>query len=252
MYLRLFHLKINPEYLDMLQPFHDKLVIPELQKIEGCLFAGLILSNDIKGECISMTLWKTREQAEAYEKSKAYRQLFDKIKPFLSESAEWKVRLSDNLELKYEPIREEPVLKEFRVMTQSDTGPINDETYTRMYVRLVSVKLQEGKLNEFRQKYMEEIVPILQNTKGCRYIYLTESLQEENQVISMTIWDSKEDADEYEKSGLFSELTEKVKDTFSHLYQWKVALEKDMSSQVKTSEDLKVDSYGLVSGKRFS
>lgn len=252
MYMRLFHLKINPDFLPMLQPFHDKVVIPELQQIEGCLFAGLIQSSKSDNECVSITLWETRKQAEAYEKSIAFHSLMEKVKPFLSESAEWKVQLSDNLELRYEPVREEPILKEFKVVTPSVITSDENEIRTRMYVRIVSLKLKEGKLEAFRKKYVKEIVPTLQSFKGCRYIYLSENIQEKNQVISITIWDNKELADEYERSGSFARLVAKVEDTISDFYQWKLALEKGVGSRVKTSEDIKIDSYGLVSAKRFS
>jgi quinol monooxygenase YgiN len=252
MYMRLFHLKINPDFLPMLQPFHDKVVIPELQQIEGCLFAGLIQSSKSDNECVSITLWETREQAEAFEKSMAFRSLMEKVKPFLSESTEWKVQLSDDLELKYEPVKEEPVLKEFKVVTKSDITPDENELRTLMYVRMVSIRLKEGKIEAFREKYVKEIVPTLQSTKGCRYIYLLENIQEKNQVISITIWDNKEMANAYERSGSFARLTAKVKDTISDFYQWKLALEKGGGSRVKTSEDIEIYSYGLVSAKRFS
>jgi len=41
----------------------------------------------------------------------------------------------------------------------------------------------------------------LQETIGCRYAYLIESMQQNNELISVTIWDKLEDAQNYEKSG---------------------------------------------------
>jgi quinol monooxygenase YgiN len=251
MYIRFLQLKINPDYLEMLQPFYDQIVIPELQKIPGCLFAGLIQSGEINNECISLTFWETKEQAENFENSDTFQRMINKIKPYLSESTEWKIQLSQDFQLEYEPVKEEPVLRKYRVMSQTKYSPSWEEAHSQLHVRLVSLKLQEGKLEEFRKIYMDEIVPVLQSTKGCRYIYLTESLHEENEVISLTIWNSKEDADHYENSGQFAELVKKVRHTFSQFYQWKMALEKDIKGRVKTSEDMEIDHYGLVSGKRF-
>ena len=99
---------------------------------------------------------------------------------------------------------------------------------------------------------MEEIVPALQNHRGCRYIYLSESMQEENEVVSITVWDSKMDAQNYENSGKFGELVDKLKHTFSHFYQWKMELAKEHKGELKTSDDMKVDYYRMVSGKRFN
>jgi heme-degrading monooxygenase HmoA len=106
-------------------------------------------------------------------------------------------------------------------------------------------------MDEFKKLYADIIIPTLKKTPGCQYAYLTESMQEENQIISLTIWDSKEDADRYEKSGRFKELVEKVKHTFSELYQWKMALEKETGKKAKTSEDLEVSRYSVVTGKSF-
>ena len=66
-----------------------------------------------------------------------------------------------------------------------------------------------------------------------------------------TMWESKEDADDYEKSGRFDELTEKLKHTFAELYQWKMTLEKEGVRQAVTSEDLAVKYYSIVTGKSF-
>ncbi|MFQ5584099.1 MAG: antibiotic biosynthesis monooxygenase family protein, partial [Calditrichia bacterium] len=120
-----------------------------------------------------------------------------------------------------------------------------------MYVRIVSAKIQPGKMEEFRNLYSTEIIPALRETPGCRYAFLTENLQEENEIISVTIWDSKEDAQYYEESGRFEELTKKVAHTLSSLYQWKMALQKKTGERVKTSDDLKVTHYNVVTGKKF-
>jgi len=59
-------------------------------------------------------------------------------------------------------------------------------------------------------------------------------------------------SDEYENSGKFEELTNKVKHTFSHFYLWKMALEHETNGKIQTSEDMKVDHYTMVAGKSFS
>jgi quinol monooxygenase YgiN len=250
MFVRFLQLKVSTEYLKTLQGFYDKIVIPELQKIPGCHYACLIQSGNSADEFVSITFWNTKDEAEAYEKSGVYQSLLNQVKPFLAESSEWKIKLSDDFELKYEPVAEEPILKEYNVAAQSgkDTP---EEQNPRMYVRIVSAKIKEGKMDEFKKLYSEIIIPALKNTHGCKYAYLTESMQEKNSIISLTIWNSKEEAEEYEKSGRFAELTDKVKHTLSELYQWKMALEKETGKRAKTSEDLEVSRYAVVSGKSF-
>jgi len=252
MYMRFIYLKINPEYQSLLAPFYNKMVIPELQKTKGCLFAGLVKSSQSRSDYVSVTLWRSREQAEAYDQGESYNKLMDQVRPYLAESSEWKVHLSENLELQYNPVAEEPMSRGYKVTAEqtSSDSDINDDN--DIYVRLVSIKIQPGKLEEFRRIYLEEIVPALQNYRGCRYIYLSESMQEENEVVSITVWDSKIDAQNYENSGKFGELIDRVKHTFSHFYQWKMELAKEHKGELKTSDDMKVDYYQMVSGKRFN
>jgi quinol monooxygenase YgiN len=250
--MRFLYLKINPEYQSLLAPFYNKMVIPELQKTEGCLFAGLVKSSESRSDYVSATLWRSRQQAEAYDNGPSYKKLMEQVRPYLAESTEWKVHLSDDLELQYDSVTEEPISRGYKVTAEqapADTGMVDDRD---LYVRLVSIIIQPGKLEEFRKIYMKEIVPALQNYRGCRYIYLSESMQEENEVVSITVWDSKIDAENYENSGKFGELVDKVKHTFSHFYQWKVELAKEHKGELKTSDDMKVDYYRMVSGKRFN
>jgi heme-degrading monooxygenase HmoA len=251
MFMRFVYLKINPEFSDMLPPFYNKMVLPELQKIPGCLFGGLVKKSENPEDYVSVTIWDSQDRAEAYEGGESYRKILDRIRPYLAESNTWEIHLSDDLQLQYDSGIEEPVIREYRVTTQQSTDIKIQPADTPLYVRLVSMKIQKGKMEEFRQLFAKEIVPILQRTVGCRYIYLTESMQDDDEIVSITVWDSKQDADTYEQSGQFDNLVQKVKHTFSHVYQWKMQLEKKSPGKIKTSEDMKIEYYGLVSGRRF-
>ena len=92
---------------------------------------------------------------------------------------------------------------------------------------------------------------MLHGVAGCRYAFLTEGVEERNEILSVSIWDRKEAADVYESSGLFNKLTRKVSHTFSELYQWKLSVEKHSSTQVSTTEDLGVSGYNMVAGTMF-
>jgi len=45
MFMRMLQVKIDKQKISEIQDFYDKKVIPELSKISGCLFAGLIRSS---------------------------------------------------------------------------------------------------------------------------------------------------------------------------------------------------------------
>ena len=133
--------------------------------------------------------------------------------------------------------------------TNSEVPP--QDAGGRMYLRIVSAKVRPEKMEELRRIYSDEIIPALQATRGCRYAYLTQGIEETNEAISVTIWNSKEDADAYEKSGVFADLLERVKHTFAEVYQWKMALEREFRGAVVSSEDYGVEGYSIVAGKRF-
>ena len=251
MFMRLLQLNIQPNYTGNFKSIYESTVIPRLKEIPGCNFVALIESSLKDNEFISLSLWETQEQAENYESGAVFKELFDGIHSYLSESSEWKVHLSENLELEYGPTKEEPVIQKYNVAVQSNSGMAESNETNMLYVRIVSTTIQKGKEEEFKNIYSSEIIPVLQSTKGCLYTYLTQNIENKNCYISVTIWDSKKDADNYESSGKFEELVKKVMHTFSDFYRWKLALEKDSKTSVKTSDDMHVTNYVMVSRNKL-
>jgi len=213
MFMRLVQAKMRPDTLPIIRQIYDEKIIPQLQKMKGCLFACLIRS-----ECQSF-----------------------------SDSSEWKVQLSKDLKLEYQAVPDEPVIKSYAALAHSEEK-LPDQM---MYLRIVSLKIQPGKMEDFKNIYMKEILPVLRSVKGCRYAYLTTGAENKNEAISITIWDSKEDADAYEQGGIFKELLEKAKPTYSDLYQWKMALERNKSRHMITSDDVSVRYFSVLSVKGF-
>jgi len=84
-----------------------------------------------------------------------------------------------------------------------------------MWVRLTFVKVQPDKLDEFRKVYYDEIVPTVKAQKGIIDVYLMEPIDENEEFISLTSWDSKANGDTYESSGTYPEMVSKVKFGFA-------------------------------------
>ena len=249
MYMRFVYVKYPPENLSKIRDVYENMIIPRLREVDGCLFASLVISERHPDEGISFTLWDTKEHVEEYEKVGLYYELLGKVLPLLSESSVWKVQLSKDMKLEYTPVPKELVVKSFATVVQSDLEIPAAMDKSLLYLRIVSLKIKPEKIEDFRKQYSSETMPALKKVKGCRFAYLTESAEEKNEVVSVTLWDSKEDAEQYEKSGLFRELLEKHKDTFAHLFQWKMALEKEEHSKAVTSEDITVMGYNMLTGE---
>ena len=251
MFMRLFQVKLNPVYTEQFKNFYEASVFPQLQKMPGCIFAGLIKAGPDTNIYISITFWESLKNAEDFENSDVFNDLITKEKSFFSETSEWKVQLSDKMELEYAPVVEEPVVKKYSVELQKEKDDKPVFKNSQMYLRIVSLKIQKNMFDEFKKFYLEKIIPALKETEGCRQVFLSESVSEKDEFISVTIWDSKKHVDDYESSGKFRDLVEQIKYTFSQFYLWKIDLENEYNAKIKTTDDMKVESYNMVTGKSF-
>ena len=92
-----------------------------------------------------------------------------------------------------------------------------------MFMRLVNLKVKEGRLNDFARFYEERTIPALQETRGCLYASLLKPTDDDVECVSMTWWRSREDVDAYEKSGLYDELLDEMDDMMAEVVEWQVA-----------------------------
>ena len=250
MYMRFVRVNVKPEAMPDLHRLYDERVIPTLRRTPGCLYASLIRSIAHDNECISMTLWESPRYAEEYERGE-FQKLLQVAQPYLADSSEWKIHLSNDLTLQYEPVKHEPEVDAYVVSPQKNEDFLSRQESGGLYVRIVSPQIHEGKVEEFKRLYNEEVLPQLRSVQGCRYAAIIENAREENRIISISIWNSKADADAYEVSGTFDEMTNKVRHTFSEIYQWKMQLQHETGRQVVTSEEMTVEGYSIVTGKSF-
>ena len=84
-----------------------------------------------------------------------------------------------------------------------------------MYVRLTYLNFLPGKTEEAKRIYNSELAPVVKKQKGnldCRMLLPVDNADD---FISMTVWDSKEDADAYQASGVYKQLVDKIRHTYS-------------------------------------
>jgi len=70
-----------------------------------------------------------------------------------------------------------------------------------MFARLVSAQARSDKINETIQIWKEKDIPLMKSVKGYRGAYLLTD-RKTGKAISMTLWDSEEDAIADEQSAL--------------------------------------------------
>jgi heme-degrading monooxygenase HmoA len=83
-----------------------------------------------------------------------------------------------------------------------------------MYVRMTFFKVKDGKMDALRDLYNKEVVSAHKDHKGVRFVHLLECLEDRNEGISVTAWDTKADLDAYEASGDY----ERLRGLFNEMY----------------------------------
>jgi heme-degrading monooxygenase HmoA len=84
-----------------------------------------------------------------------------------------------------------------------------------MYVRLTYVNFLPGRAEEAKMIYNGELVPAIKKQKGNLDCRILEPVDNADDYISMTVWETKEDADAYHSTGIYKKMVERIKDLFS-------------------------------------
>lgn len=247
MYMRFVRLKVEEGRFYDFRLFYDNRIIPALHDTPGCLFASLLQPTQDSNECVSLTFWKNQAAADAYENSGLYDDLLDDCDDLLSEVIEWRVRLPRE---GAEEVRslQDPEVECLPVRVGGGGCEIGELSTPNLFVRIVSARIELGRFDELRERFDNEVAPALRSTPGCRAVFLVEGAQKKSKALSVTVWESQEDAIRYEMSGAFDDLTAKVSEFFSRVYQWKVSLSPERQESGVQGRDLDVESFNLVTG----
>lgn len=245
MYVRFVKLRVKPGMDAAYDRFYRAVVAPAVMDCTGCMFAHLIQDEDDASSFISLTFWNSPEDAAAYQDGGRYAELVERHAPFLHDSAEWKMVLTDDLTLSYQPVPAEPEVEAFDVAAATEEDAPDEQGISQMYMRIVAGKVHPDKIQEFKQVYRDEVLPELKKVDGCRYAYMVAG-KHELEVMSITLWESKVHAQKYEESGQYEELLSKVRPALSSLANWRMALEPGRQSQTTTSEDVEVRGFRIL------
>ena len=250
MFLRLVNLKVKEGRLSDFAHFYEERTIPALQEVKGCLYASLLKPTDDDVECVSMTMWRKREDVDAYEKSGLYDELLDEMDDMMAEVVEWKVASSGQSKRDLH-LLQDPDVEAYPVEVAGIGEVVDADVSRHFFVRLVSARIQTGRFDELKERYDQEVKPILMATKGCRAVFLVENTKTQARALSVTVWDNEEAAIRFELSGVFDEVTARVSEFFSGLYQWRLSLSPAEERRSISGKDLDVRSFQVVTGKRM-
>ena len=251
MFMRFVRIKVERNRMADFRRFYDDRIITALETTPGCLFASLLQTTSEDDECVSLTLWSSQQDAEAYEASGLYDELLDESDEYLAETSEWRAQLAGDPGHAVSKLQD-PEVEAFPVDIAALTEPITDDPPPHLFMRIVAARVDPGRFEELRQRYNEVVVPALLNTPGCRAVFLVEGLRARSRALSVTVWESEAHALRYEMSGAFDQLTAKLSEFFSGLYQWKLSLSQSREGDSISGQDLDVRGYRLVTGRRIN
>jgi len=90
MFIRLTFCKFLPEKINEARTIYNDEVIPAVRKQNGLVNIRLLEPTDKTGDFISITEWKTKEDADVYDGTGLYRKLVSKLEPFFMKQPELK------------------------------------------------------------------------------------------------------------------------------------------------------------------
>jgi len=251
MHLRMVEATVKQKKGDRLGYIYSEIILKALEDVPGCIFAGLLQSQEETNKYISLTLWRSEKDAEIYVKSGGYKKNLDTVQHVLEDGNEWKIQLTKDNNIEYTAIPSEPDVKSYPVAKSGETLPLHLPSINS-YLRILSLKINQGFRDEFTRIYNSEILPELKKIKGCRYAFLLDNYENDGEMISFSIWDDAESIENYETKGRFREFMGKISHTLGDLYKWKMSLEnRSESVSTITSQDIGVSKFTLITGKKF-
>jgi heme-degrading monooxygenase HmoA len=251
MHIRFVRLKGKEEKVWDARKFYEDNVLPNLDEIDGCLFAGLLQGTIHGDDYISMTVWTNVEAAETYERGGLFDRLLDESDEALQGVQELPADLAGAPDaVIFSGI--EPEVETWDVVGTADEQILDKVSQGRVFVRMVAARLRRGAFDAFQRRFDDEVRPALAATPGCLGSYLVVGAGDQTRILSVTMWAREEDAVRYGLSGEFERLTERLKDTFSDLYQWSIALSGDPEPTTEaSSRGVDVEGYQLVVGRKL-
>lgn len=252
MLMQVVNIRIRPDAIAQFERLYAQSILPALERVTGCLYAGLLQNVASENDGLSLTLWENRESLNAYRASGRFEALIDLSRPFFADGEEWKLTIGKEGQVEYVPVPPEPEVRSYAQGTAAASPPPGDGGTSLMYLRMVTIPVRPEMAGEFRRIYERDVHHALAATRGCRFVFMVENTERPGEWVCITIWERREDADRYEEEGGFRKTSEKFGPALTELFQWKVAMGKTLGRQAVTSDDMAVKGYRVIVGRSFN
>ena len=246
MFLRMVSMAVRKEQIHQFSDSYNQNVISVLRATPGCVFASLL--QNIKGdsEGVSLTIWNSQQEAQAYEASGVFKRLVELLRPFYAESTEYTLQLSEDLSLEYSPVIEEPTVKGYSE-TSAGGGFAGQVKSTPYVVHVVSLAIEPARAGEFEQIVTRDILPQYRKEKGFIHLVL---LRRGRECQILSFWDETVDINTALGEQKLNVLLKEIFRVLPSFVQWKVTHQGSATSSA-SSDDLKATLYRCLTAEWF-
>ena len=183
-FARLTFVKLKPDVsLEDTRKIWEGSVIPAAKDQKGFI-GGFLLVTEQRDEGVAVTLWESKDDALAGEQSSYYQDQIRKFAGFLAAPPETK-----HYDVNSEMVFVKVLGAAFASLTITKAKP-------------------DISIDEVRKIWDENVTPSIKNQKGFIGSFLLAS-ELRDEAISVALWESKEDAEAIQKSGLYQEQIKK-------------------------------------------
>jgi heme-degrading monooxygenase HmoA len=246
MFLRMVTHIIRVEESEKNAETYARAVLTALRETQGCIFASLIQNIGNPQECISLTLWASRNESIAYEESGLYAHLVDSLRPYFLESTDWKLELSEDLSLEYLPTQTEPTVERF---DESAPGPENMAKLRSnpFAVHILSLSVQEDQLKTFESIFAAAIHSKYKLRKGFLDFMV---VRQHRKFFVISFWDERVDLQSVSAFYSIDGLLESIRNVLPSFVRWQVTQTRDVHRSA-SSEDVRSAVYRCLTAEWF-
>lgn len=246
MFLRMVSIGVQETDSSMFAQAYDENVITALRVQQGCSFATLLQNVNDPKDCISVTIWESKQATEVYEQSGRFKALVESLRSFYEQSNEFELKLTDDLSIEYTPVQNDPTVRQY---DDSDTGKeyIQKFHVTPYAAKIITITVQPDKLQEFQTIFSEKIIPKFNGQKGFIHIIL---LRKNNEFNIISFWDETIDLNDTGAQSLAA-LTRSIFQLLPSNVQWQVS-HKASRAKFATTEEITANVYRCLTGEWFS
>ena len=214
MYARFVSLRLVPGAAPAFVDLYRDRIAPTLAATPGCLAAVALAQTLREHEIVSLTLWRSGEDADAYDREGRFGRLLNETERLFPAPSG-----TDAL-----GGLEEDLVVEGYSGALLLPGSLAEALREARFARTIAVQIEPSRSGEFDRRYRADVLTAAGAVPGLCSVFLLHGQDRPNRAVGLSFWESEDLAARYELSGRFDELAEHLGETLSPLYRWRAAV----------------------------